>query len=171
VCALPGSSDRTLIYLTLYINACLRKLESVSNLAAAQKVRGLSGSPGRRGSASVAHATRLERGQALYTLAVEPFSIPGDAQWPLGGLFSPPATKEEAGALTFCRIASHRIASSLLNAHVACPPTSDVLRAYLKQAREEVGLRLAGRCFTAEGQPNKWWMAFSRRKFMNAELR
>ena len=47
---------------------------------------------------------------------------------------------------------------------------SDALRAYLKQAREETGARLVTRCYNADGTPNKFWMAFSRRKFMNKEL-
>jgi actin related protein 2/3 complex subunit 3 len=44
------------------------------------------------------------------------------------------------------------------------------LRAYLKQAREELGLRLLPRCYTEDGQLNKFWMAFSRRQFMNKQL-
>lgn len=67
-----GSSDKLLIYLTLYISACLRKLESAPTLAAGQK--------------------------AVFGLAMEPFALPGDAAWPLGGLFTPPATREEGGA-------------------------------------------------------------------------
>ena len=51
-----------------------------------------------------------------------------------------------------------------------CVRRADSLRAYLKQAREETGARLVTRCYTAEGTPNKFWMAFSRRKFMNKEL-
>ena len=91
---MTGTSDRTLIYLTLYISACLRKLESASNPAAAQKVRRRC-----RLQPACGALTSLAVAQALYTLAVEPCAIPGDAQRPLGGLFSPPATKEEAGAL------------------------------------------------------------------------
>ena len=61
-----------LIYLTLYISACLRKLESAPTLAAGQK--------------------------AVFGLAMESFALPGDAGWPLGGLFTPPATREDGGA-------------------------------------------------------------------------
>ena len=67
-----GSSDKLLIYLTLYISSCLRKLESCPSLAAGQK--------------------------AVFNLAMEPFALPGDAGWPLGGLFTTPANREEAGA-------------------------------------------------------------------------
>ena len=59
-------------------------------------------------AAACMHGVITPFAQALYTLAVEPFAIPGDAQWPIGGLFSPPATKEEAGAFAIrawpCRI-------------------------------------------------------------------
>ena len=47
---------------------------------------------------------------------------------------------------------------------------ADALRAYLRQAREEVGLRLVGQAYTAEGTHNKFWMAFSRKRFMNMSL-
>jgi hypothetical protein len=33
-----------------------------------------------------------------------------------------------------------------------------------------MGARLVGKCFLEDGTPNKFWMAFSRRKFMNKEL-
>ena len=48
--------------------------------------------------------------------------------------------------------------------------TADTLRAYLRQAREEVGLRLVGQAYTAEGAHNKFWLAFSRKRFMNMSL-
>ena len=44
------------------------------------------------------------------------------------------------------------------------------MRGYLKQVREEVGSRLPALVYTAEGKPNKYWMAFAKRKFMNKEL-
>ena len=47
---------------------------------------------------------------------------------------------------------------------------ADALRAYLKLAREETGARLVPKCYTEEDKPNKFWMAFSKRKFMNKEL-
>ncbi len=36
-----GASDKLLIYLTLYISACLRKLEGANNPAAGQKARSI----------------------------------------------------------------------------------------------------------------------------------
>jgi actin related protein 2/3 complex subunit 3 len=90
---------------------------------------------------------------------MEPFALPGDAGWPLGGLFTPPANREEAGA---CGARSS-------GARPDASP-ADALRAYLKQAREETGARLVLKCYTEDDKPNKFWMAFSKRKFMNKEL-
>ena len=104
------------MYLTLYTSACLRKLEGVPTLSAGQK--------------------------ALYALACEPFALPGDAGWPLGGLFSPPATRDEG----------------------------DLLRAYLRQAREELGLRLAPKCFTDAGPASQAWLPYAKRRFLNKTL-
>lgn len=44
-------------------------------------------------------------------------------------------------------------------------------KAYFKQAREEVTIRLAERLFNADGTKNKWWQAFSKRKFMGKEMK
>jgi hypothetical protein len=51
-----------------------------------------------------------------------------------------------------------------------CGAPTDALRAYLKQAREETGARLVPKCYTEDDKPNKFWLAFARRKFMNKEL-
>ncbi len=77
-------------------------------------------------------------------MAQKPFAIPGEAGWVLGGLFAPPANRQEG----------------------------DVFRAYFKQAREETALRLANRLFDVPNGPkNKWWQAYSKRKFMGKELK
>ena len=47
---------------------------------------------------------------------------------------------------------------------------ADTLRAYLRQVREEVGLRLVVQAYTPEGSHNKFWLAFSRKRFMNLSL-
>lgn len=49
-------------------------------------------------------------------------------------------------------------------------PAAENWRAYFKQAREETGLRLLEKCYTAEGGHNKYWMAFSSRKFLNKTI-
>lgn len=79
----------------------------------------------------------------MRNLAQKQFAIPGDPTWPLGGLFPVPANRAEG----------------------------DSLRAYLKQAREELALRLTDRLFDPDGSKNKWWQAFSKRKFMGKELK
>jgi hypothetical protein len=50
-------------------------------------------------------------------------------------------------------------------------PLADGWRAYFKQAREELGLRLLEKCYTHDtGVHNKYWMAFANRKFLNKQL-
>lgn len=36
--------------------------------------------------------------------------------------------------------------------------------------RETLAVRLADRAFNADGSPNKFWLMFSKRKFLNKEL-
>jgi len=86
--------------------------------------------------------TKAEGVRAMHNLSIEQFTIPGDPGFPLTGLFAPPANREEA----------------------------DLLRAYLKQCREEVSLRIVDFTYNANGSLNKFWMAFSKRKFMNVSL-
>jgi hypothetical protein len=47
----------------------------------------------------------------------------------------------------------------------------DAFKAYFKQARDELGNRLLDRLFDVDGSKNKWWQAFSKRKFMGKELK
>jgi actin related protein 2/3 complex subunit 3 len=44
---------------------------------------------------------------------------------------------------------------------------SELFRNYLKQVREETSGRLLSVAYRANGTPNKWWLAFAKRKFMN----
>jgi actin related protein 2/3 complex, subunit 3 len=69
-----GSGDRLLIYLTLYISKCLAKFaEKKPNKGDAEKL--------------------------LYQTAIENFSLPGDKDFPLGGLVTPPKDRTETGML------------------------------------------------------------------------
>jgi actin related protein 2/3 complex subunit 3 len=71
------------------------------------------------------------------------FALPGDAKFPLGGLVSKPASTQEA----------------------------DTLRQYLAQMRQEIGIRLLEKVYARDNtQPDKWWMCFQKRKFLNMEL-
>lgn len=65
-----GGADRTLIYLTLYVGACLQELERVETKSEAEKV--------------------------LHLMAIKAFAIPGEASWKLGGMYPPPKSAAEA---------------------------------------------------------------------------
>uniref|UniRef100_A0A7S4BNT7 Actin-related protein 2/3 complex subunit 3 n=1 Tax=Chrysotila carterae TaxID=13221 RepID=A0A7S4BNT7_CHRCT len=67
---LKGNADRVLIYLTLYITQCLKKLEGLPDRVSALK--------------------------ALTSMAHESFLIPGDAGFALGTFFPSPQTSQEA---------------------------------------------------------------------------
>ena len=112
---IKGSADRTLIYLILYISDCLSRI----------------GSPQAK-NWNVGEATKQ-----LITLALENFSLPGDAGFPMNGLFAPPASRTEA----------------------------DNLRAYLSQARQEMAPRFIEVVYAGDSKPSKYWMAFQVSKY------
>lgn len=66
-----GSSDKLLVYLTLFISLCLKKLEGCKSDAEGVKV--------------------------LIMMGLEKFALPGEPGFPLNALFSAPQTKDEAG--------------------------------------------------------------------------
>lgn len=68
---LQSGIDRLLIYITLYITECLKKLQKCPNKAQAQ--------------------------QDLYSLAIARFDIPGDAGFPLNSVYPKPSSPNEAG--------------------------------------------------------------------------
>merc|ERR1711953_974890 len=67
---IKSESDRVLIYLTLYITECLKKLQKCSS-----KSQGL---------------------QEMYSLAIARFDIPGDPGFPLNGMYQRPTSPETA---------------------------------------------------------------------------
>jgi len=67
---IKSESDRVLIYLTLYITECLKKLQKCSSKSQGQ--------------------------QEMYSLAIARFDIPGDAGFPLNSIYSKPSSGEEA---------------------------------------------------------------------------
>lgn len=112
-----GPADKLLIYLTLYVSLCLKRIADMRlNKVAAETL--------------------------LFQLAHEPFKLPGDSGFTLGGLLSPPADKQEEG----------------------------VTRSYLRQCREEAGHRLVHKCFDKDDLPSKYWLAFAQKKFLNKTL-
>uniref|UniRef100_A0A1L8E7C5 Putative actin-related protein 2/3 complex subunit 3 n=1 Tax=Haematobia irritans TaxID=7368 RepID=A0A1L8E7C5_HAEIR len=64
--------DRTLIYITLYITECLKKLQRCANKNQGQ--------------------------QEMYSLAISKFDIPGDAGFPLNAVYGRPQTAQESVA-------------------------------------------------------------------------
>ncbi|EJW77230.1 hypothetical protein WUBG_11861, partial [Wuchereria bancrofti] len=115
---IKSPADRTLIYLTLYISECLRKLQKSSNKS--QAVKDLS-------ALALSHH----------------LPIPGEAAFPLNSMYKAPANRSE----------------------------EDVMRSYLLQLRQELGTRLLEHVFGANSErPNKWWMCFARRRFMDKGL-
>lgn len=67
---IKSEADRTLIYVTLYIQECLKRLTKCP--------------------------TREQGRKELYTLSVSPFDIPGDPGFPLNAMYAKPKSKQEA---------------------------------------------------------------------------
>ena len=87
--------------------------------------------------------SKAEAAKIMHQLAVESFPLPGEQGWHLGG-------------------------------HIAAAKSSserETMRSYFKQLREETGLRMLDRVYDEDGNPNKWWMQFCKRKFMNITVR
>ncbi|OVA19470.1 ARP2/3 complex [Macleaya cordata] len=77
--------------------------------------------------------------KAIINLGLENVPVPGEAGFPFAGLFALPQSHKEA----------------------------ELFRNYLKQIREETSGRLLSVAYRPNGTPNKWWIAFAKRKFMN----
>lgn len=128
-----GDSDRLLIYGILYVSACLNKMVKKS---------------------------KQEATSAITTLALEKFALPGDSNFPLGGLVNKPSTSADQGLyilIFFC------LPYLIL--------FEDTIRQYLTQLRQEIGQRLIEKVYAKDAsQPDKWWICFAKRKFLNLEM-
>ncbi|EKX39159.1 hypothetical protein GUITHDRAFT_154523 [Guillardia theta CCMP2712] len=80
--------------------------------------------------------------KVLQAYAWESFPLPGQSGFPFNGFFTKANTNDEA----------------------------EMFKAYFKQLREETGKRLTEVVFAHGGRPNKFWVCFSKRKFMNLSL-
>lgn len=81
--------------------------------------------------------------QEMYSLAISKFDIPGDPNFPLNAVYAKPSGPSEA----------------------------DLMRQYLQQLRQELGVRLCEKVFdTDTGKPSKWWLCFAKKKFMDKSL-
>ncbi|KAI9810931.1 MAG: subunit of the Arp2/3 complex [Phylliscum demangeonii] len=83
-----------------------------------------------------------EAEKAVMNAAMESFAIPGDAGFPLNQSFEAPADKNDA----------------------------ETLRQYISQVRQELATRLLGRVYAGGNTPSKWWLSFTKRKFMGKAL-
>ncbi|KAI8992484.1 putative ARC18-subunit of the Arp2/3 complex [Pilobolus umbonatus] len=79
--------------------------------------------------------------KTLNTLALSSFSIPGDPTFPLNAMYTSPSDRYQA----------------------------DQMKQYMQQLRQELAMRLVDRIYI-DNHPSKWWMCFSKRKFMNLSL-
>lgn len=72
------------------------------------------------------------------------FAIPGDPGWPLNQMYEPPRDRQDA----------------------------EQLRQYMSQVRQELATRLLARVYEegGDGRPSKWWLSFTKRKFMGKAL-
>ncbi|WMV14025.1 hypothetical protein MTR67_007410, partial [Solanum verrucosum] len=75
-----SSADKLLIYLTLYINLALKRLEGSRTLAEGKK--------------------------SIINLGLEKIVIPGEAGFPFPGLFASPKSQQDAGKLCFATLLS-----------------------------------------------------------------
>lgn len=82
---------------------------------------------------------RIEAQKTMITHAVKAFALPGDATFPLNAMFEKPTSRQDI----------------------------DFLRGYLTQLRQETAIRLVNTVYGSGDVPSKWWMCFSKRKFMN----
>ncbi|EGP85210.1 unnamed protein product [Zymoseptoria tritici ST99CH_1E4] len=87
---------------------------------------------------------RKEAEKAVMSSALDTnFAVPGDAGFPLNQMFEAPRDRNEA----------------------------EVLRQYVMQMRQELAARLLNRVYAdGTGVPSKWWLSFSKRKFMGKAL-
>ncbi|AET38463.1 Arc18p Ecym_2764 [Eremothecium cymbalariae DBVPG len=86
----------------------------------------------------------VEALKQIQGVAVEDFTLPGTVGFPLNSVYSMPVG--DVGQM-------------------------EMLKGYLQQFRQELGMRLLERVYAdSREQPSKFWLAFTRRKFMNKSL-
>ncbi|KAI8816457.1 actin-related protein 2/3 complex subunit 3 [Fimicolochytrium jonesii] len=108
---IKGNGDRVLIYLLLFIQECLGKLQK--------------------------NPSATEGQRTLLTHALQNFAVPGEPQFPLNAMYEKPGSRADI----------------------------DNLKQYLSQLRQETVTRLLPKVYDGD-RPSKWWMCFSKRKFM-----
>ncbi|KPP69089.1 actin-related protein 2/3 complex subunit 3-like [Scleropages formosus] len=149
---IKNEADRTLIYITLYISECLKKLQKVSP----EVFLGFQFAKQKEGSTKLTCviltpavcvymqcSNRNQGEKEMYTLGITNFPIPGEPGFPLNAMYAKPVDKQE----------------------------EETMRAYLQQLRQETGLRLCDKVFDPQtDKPSKWWLCFVKKQFMNKSL-
>jgi len=88
-------------------------------------------------------ASKRDAEKAVMNVALDTnFAIPGDATFPLNQAFEAPTDRNQA----------------------------ETLRQYIMQMRQELASRLLNRVYADSEAPSKWWLSFTKRKFMNKSL-
>jgi len=189
---IQGTADTLLVYLTVYLTQCLAAIQKKSQPEAAK---------------------------ILYSQALANFTLPGEKDFPLGGMVQAPASRADSGTAP-CPFPLARLLASIFQLCFWClwegfglrfggrfvsspqPSVSflpsstlvclifcpcflahvhiihlahtisciDLLKAYLTQARQELGNRIVQRAYAPGNQvePSKWWMLFAKFKFLSA---
>ncbi|KAI1275891.1 ARP2/3 complex ARPC3 subunit [Xylaria sp. FL0933] len=90
------------------------------------------------------HGVRDATKEVMNTALDLNFAIPGDPGFPLNQMYEPPQDRQDA----------------------------EQLRQYLSQVRQELAARLLARVYEdgGDGKPSKWWLSFTKRKFMGKSL-
>lgn len=82
--------------------------------------------------------------KALTNVALDNFTLPGTPGFPLNTVYSVPVSDHNA---------------------------MELLRTYIQQFRQELAMRLLERLYKeSKDHPSKFWLAFTRRRFMNKSL-
>ncbi|KAF3766163.1 ARP2/3 complex, 21 kDa p21-Arc subunit [Cryphonectria parasitica EP155] len=83
-------------------------------------------------------------GKDVMNLALDTnFAVPGDPAFPLNQMYEPPRDRQDA----------------------------EQLRQYMSQVRQELATRLLARVYAdGDEKPSKWWLSFTKRKFMGKAL-
>ncbi|KAI0407775.1 ARP2/3 complex ARPC3 subunit [Xylaria palmicola] len=91
-----------------------------------------------------AHGVRDATKEVMNTALDLNFAIPGDPGFPLNQMYEAPQDRQDA----------------------------EQLRQYLSQVRQELATRLLARVYedSEDGKPSKWWLSFTKRKFMGKSL-
>ncbi|KAJ5165692.1 uncharacterized protein N7500_007522 [Penicillium coprophilum] len=86
--------------------------------------------------------TAREAEKALTNAALDNFAIPGDVSFPLNQAFEPPRDRQDA----------------------------ETLRQFISQVRQEIAIRLHAKLYPGGVGPSKFWLSFTKRKFMGKSL-